>query len=300
MAILGDGMRIDRHAVVKQNDIPDELQIEMAAFAQEFGISQELTSGQGLYVPHFSQALVVSGSRTTTGHAVVLGEPRVPVNYPNIFYEWHMVGKTFEVRGVGVPGSPNVLIGSTPGFAWSPTALGLDQADLFRLETDTKKPDRYRLDGLWVPYVVDELETILVKGGSPFTLAYRETVWGPVIGAPFIQDVRPGEVYSVKAVPLAIPKQDSIRGFLSMYRADTLDDFRTALGGWTYPSANIVFAGKEGDIGYAALGAVPIRKSDGFLAGLVAQEGNTTANDWQTYLPHSLRPMVLNTAHHYR
>ena len=231
---------------------------------------------------------------------MLLGEPRVPVNYPNIFYEWHMVGKTFEVRGVGVPGSPNVLIGSTPGFAWSPTALGLDQADLFRLETDTKKPDRYRLDGLWVPYVVDELETILVKGGSPFTLAYRETVWGPVIGAPFIQDVRPGEVYSVKAVPLAIPKQDSIRGFLSMYRADTLDDFRTALGGWTYPSANIVFAGKEGDIGYAALGAVPIRKSDGFLAGLVAQEGNTTANDWQTYLPHSLRPMVLNTAHHYR
>ncbi len=90
------------------------------------------------------------------------------------------------------------------------------------------------------------------------------------------------------------------RSFLSMYRADTLDDFRTALGGWTYPSANIVFAGKEGDIGYAALGAVPIRKSDGFLAGLVAQEGNTTANDWQTYLPHSLRPMVLNTAHHYR
>ena len=49
-------------------------------------------------------------------------------------------GATFDVRGIGVPGSPIVLIGFTNQVAWGMTALGADQADLFKLETDPSRP----------------------------------------------------------------------------------------------------------------------------------------------------------------
>jgi acyl-homoserine lactone acylase PvdQ len=43
----------------------------------------------------------------------------------------HIRGKTFNARGMGVAGSPVILIGFTDRVAWGMTALGADQADLF-------------------------------------------------------------------------------------------------------------------------------------------------------------------------
>ncbi|MBT7099450.1 penicillin acylase family protein [Candidatus Poribacteria bacterium] len=266
----------------------------MADFARRMGVPQRASCATGVYVPEFSQALAVSGRRTTSGKAVLLGEPRVAVYFPNLFYEWHVKGESFDVRGVGIAGSPNVLIGSNQYVAWSPTALGLDQADLFKLEVDpATQPGRYRLDGRWLPYAVDQDEQILVKGRATVVENYRETVWGPVVRAPVINDVHAGEVYAVKAVPLANPERDALPGFMTMYRATTLTDFARALDGWTWPSANVVFAASNGDVGYVAVGDAPIRKANEELAGTLALDGNTSANDWQGYLPHGLRPMTI-------
>ncbi len=293
--ILGDAMCVDRHAVVKQEDVSTAKQRSMAEFAQRMGVPQHLGCTQGVYVPKFSQALAVSGQRTTSGRAVLLGEPRVNVYFPNMFYEWHVKGETFDVRGVGVAGSPNLLVGSNANVAWSPTAMGLDQADLFKLEVDaTGHPGQYLVDGRWLPYAVDESELILVKGGATVVEIYRETTWGPVVRGPVIKDVRPGEVYAVKAVPLANPERDALVGFLNMYRATDLSQFARALDGWTWPSANVVFAASDGGIGYAAVGDAPIRKANEALAGIIALDGNTKQNDWQGYLPHALRPMTIN------
>jgi penicillin amidase len=296
VAVYGSGMVINRHAVVKESDVRPNVRSAMAAFARRVGMPTDVSYTLGTYTPHFSQAAAVSGRRVASGRAVLLGEPRVHVRAPNMFFEWHMVGATFDVRGMGIPGSPNVLVGSTPHTAWSATALGLDQADLFRLETSPTQPNRYRLDGRWLDFSNVTTETIKVRGGADRTLTYRETYWGPVVGEPVIGDVRAGEVYSVKAVPHAIPAQDSVRGFLAMYRAQSIHTFARALEGWTYPSANVVFAGAKGSVGYTAVGAVPIRKANTPLAGAVAQDGNTKANDWQTYLPHALRPRVIDPA----
>jgi penicillin amidase len=295
-AILGDAMCVDRHAVVKQSDVAPGRRRAMAEFARRFGVAQHQGCTLGTYVPNFSQALAVSGARTTSGRAVLLGEPRVNVYFPNIFYEWHVKGATFDVRGMGVAGSPNLLVGSSPTLAWSPTAMGLDQADLFKLETDAAHPGQYRLDGRWLSYTVDAQETILVRNGNPVTETYRETVWGPVVSAPVINDVRPGEVYAVKAVPLTIPGRDAVPGFVSMYRADTIRAFSTALEGWTWPSVNLVYASSAGAVGYTAVGAAPVRAAGASLAGTLALDGNDSANDWQGFVPHTLVPSVINPA----
>jgi len=42
--------------------------------------------------------------------------------------EFHVKGKTFDARGIGMPGSPGLLIGFSKRVAWGLTALGADQA----------------------------------------------------------------------------------------------------------------------------------------------------------------------------
>ena len=106
-------------------------------YAREHGLAAAAATASG---PKFSHAWVVGGKRTTTGSSVLVSDPQTPVRNPSLFYEFHVQGKTFNARGIGVPGSPIILIGFTDQVAWGVTALGADQADLFLLETDPASP----------------------------------------------------------------------------------------------------------------------------------------------------------------
>ena len=41
---------------------------------------------------------------------------------PSLWYEFHVCGKSFNARGLGVPGSPGLLIGWNEHLAWGATA----------------------------------------------------------------------------------------------------------------------------------------------------------------------------------
>ncbi|HVU60773.1 MAG TPA: penicillin acylase family protein [Mycobacteriales bacterium] len=87
----------------------------------------------GLQLPdEESNALLVEGSHTRSGHPIAAMGPQVGYYSPEIFdeYELHMPG--IQASGVIFPGvSPYPLIGHTKSFAWTgTTALG-DNADTF-------------------------------------------------------------------------------------------------------------------------------------------------------------------------
>ena len=126
----------DSAAVVKPHHLPPSVRQEMRDYANGLGLGATGHCPLPLPSPKFSQAWVVAGTRTTTGRALLVGDPRISVAAPSELYEFSMEGATFVVRGVGVPGSPNVVSGSNAALAWSPTALGTDQADLFELDVD--------------------------------------------------------------------------------------------------------------------------------------------------------------------
>ena len=107
---------------------------------------------------------MVGGKKTTTGSAVLVSDPQTPVRNPSLWMEFHVKGKTFDARGIGMPGSPGLLVGFNRRVAWGLTALGADQADLFRLETSAEHPDEYRWNGQWRKMEV-RTERIVVKGG---------------------------------------------------------------------------------------------------------------------------------------
>jgi len=290
-----EGPRIrDDASVIQRGDVGDEWVQKVLDYANEHNLMRKVDApaAEGRPGPRFSHAWVVGGKRTTTGSAVLISDPQTPVRNPSLFHEYHICGKTFNARGIGVPGSPSLLIGYTPNVAWGLTALGADQADLFLLKTDPNRPNQYLLDGAWRDMEVRE-ETILVKDGTAHTLTFRKTHFGPVVTA-VAMGVRRGDEVALKRVPLCEPERDTFRGLLDMIRARDVYEFQQALGGWTFPSANCVFGDRQGNIGYKTILSLPLRSAHALLDDRAAHEGWNSANDWQGMVPHELLPQVIN------
>ena len=194
--------------------------------------------------------------------------------------EFHVKGKSFDARGIGMPGSPGLLIGFNRRVAWGLTALGADQADLFRLETSAEHPDEYRWNGQWRKMEV-RTETILVKGGAPTILTIRETHLGPVVSEFAFRQPGDPEV-ALKRVPVCETNRDTIQGVFAMMRAQDAKSFQQALADWRFPSANCVYGDADGHIGYSVLGAIPVRaRSAGDANGGEALPGTGDRDDWQ-------------------
>ncbi len=283
----------DSVAVIQHTDVSEEWIDKVNAYMKAHGFNQQsedhnkdLPEG-----PKFSHAWVIGKKKTTTGSAILISDPQTPVNNPPLFYEYHIKGKTFNARGIGVPGSPIILIGFSDHVAWGATALGADQADLFRLKTSPDKPDQYNIDGQWKPMNIRQ-EIIKVKKGRNQSITIRETEFGPVITRFAFARPQDGQV-AVKRMPICETDRDTIQGAIAMMRAKNVLEFDKALEGWRFPSINSVFGDKDGNIGYRTAVALPLRSPETTNLN-IAQDGTTKKNDWQGIVPHELMPHVLN------
>lgn len=280
----------DATAVVQRGDVSDAWLKKVERFRAAHGARAADGSADG---PKFSHAWVVGGTKTTTGAAVLVSDPQTPVRNPSLWMEFHVSGRTMNARGIGVPGSPGLLLGFNQQVAWGLTALGADQADLFRLETDASLPDQYRWNGKWRKMEVRK-ERIKVKGGQDVELTVRETHLGPVASEFCFRQTGDPDV-ALKRVPMCEPDRDTIQGVFAMMRARNAKELSKAFGDWRFPSANSVYGDSAGQFGYAVLGAIPVRSK---LApdpnGNEATAGTGNAADWQGFVPQELLPHVVN------
>ncbi|MCF7973965.1 MAG: penicillin acylase family protein [Phycisphaerae bacterium] len=282
----------DDAAVVRREDVSEAWIQQVNAFVQSHGLLPKSVPGPDDPDPKFSHAWVIGGEKTTTGAAVLISDPQTPVWNPNMFYEYHLKGTTFNVRGMGMPGSPLILIGFNPSVAWGVTALGADQADLFLLKTDPSRPDQYEVDGQWLDMTVWE-ETINIKGGDTRRITLRETLFGPVV-SDWMPRRPEGQAFAISRVPMVETDRDTIQAALPMFRAATCDQFARALPKWRFPTANCVFGDAQGNIGYWSLGALPVRSALSKHGGDTAQDGRTKQGAWQGMIPYDLLPHVMN------
>jgi penicillin G amidase len=290
---LADGID-DESAVVQRGDVSVEWIQKVEAFHNSMQVKERETAPTS-DPPTFSHAWVVGGSRTSTGAAVLVSDPRTPVRDPSLFMEFHISGASFNARGVGVPGSPILLVGFNPHVAWGMTALGADQADLFLLETDPERPDQYRWNGSWRPMNVCR-ERLQIKGQPDQMLTIRETHLGPVVSDFVFRQAGEPEV-ALKRVPLTEMDRETIQGSLAMIRAEEVDQFNQALAGWRFPTVHCVFGDRSGRIGYSVAGAIPIRAPGALDSrGSYAMAGWMSAHDWQGYVPYELLPQVRDPA----
>jgi penicillin amidase len=294
-------------AVVQVEDVPDDVQDAIYDYAASMGYGADSGSSTadvpgagftsshptffGHEAPKFSHAWAVGGEKTSTGSPVLISDPQVPVMFPNLMYELQVTGASFSVRGIGTPGAAGFLIAFNPDVAWGMTAAGADLVDLFRLEMTG--PDTYVVDGEEHTLQSEE-ETILVKGGTPVTVTWRQSLWGPVVTD--LVDAREGDGFAIKGAPFTESGRDTFIGMVKMMRAASLDELQVAVDDWRHPSANLIAAETGGDVFYTLLGAIPVRSTHSPLGGFIAQEGNSLAYDHQDTIPSIYKPWVRNPA----
>ena len=115
-------------------------------------------------------------------------------------------------------------------------------------------------------------ETIGVRGEDDVELRVRETVHGPLISdvsaefatvganAPTDEPGERGTGYAVALAWTALEPAPTADAILELNRASDWDSFREAAGDFAVPAQNLVYADKEGHIGYQSPGRIPIRR----------------------------------------
>ncbi len=257
-----------------------------------------------------SNSWVVSGEHTVSGRPLLANDPHLRASIPGVWYQMGLHCRTvdddcpFDVSGFTFAGMPGVIIGHNRDIAWGMTNLGADVTDLY-LEKVTGTT--YRYDGGQLPLVRRD-EVIRVSGGATKLFTVRATRHGPLLS-----DVSQ-ELSSVGAnaeVPVDSPERDNgyavalaWTGLTPRATADAVfafdtatswSEFRQAARSFAVPSQNLVYADREGNIGYQAAGAVPVRRGD--RRGTYPVAGWLTRNDWTgREVPQDSLPNVLNPA----
>jgi penicillin amidase len=130
-----------------------------------------------------SNGWLLAGSRTSTGHAVLAGDPHRFIEAPGVYQQIRLSCPEFDVIGLAVPGVPGIAhFGHTGTVAWSITNAMADYQDLYRerLRRTGTGIEALAPDGTWTP-ADHHTETIEVSGNPPLQIEVLETPRGPVI-----------------------------------------------------------------------------------------------------------------------
>lgn len=233
------------------------------------GKSGDRSPGEG------SNNWVVAGRLTESGRPMMANDPHRSLGVPSVRYWVHLSAPGWNVIGVGEPTIPGVSIGHNEHGAWGLTVFPTDAEDLYVYETDPSHPDRYRYEGAWQSMRV-EVDTIAVEDRAPAIVRLRYTRHGPVT----YQDTALGRAFAVRAAwlePGGAPYLASLR----MDQATDWASFREACAYFHIPGENMVWAGRDGTIGWQAVGIAPVRRN---WSGLVPVPGDGRY-EWDGFLP---------------
>lgn len=227
---------------------------------------------------------VVDGSRSESGYPMMANDPHRAQGAPSLRYWVHLVGPGWNVIGGGEPSLPGVSIGHNEYGAWGLTVFSTDGEDLYVYETNPSNPNQYRYRGEWEAMTVIT-EEIPVKGRSPHTAELKYTRHGPVV----FEDRDRNLAYAVRAAWMEIGGAPYLAS-LRMDQAKTWEEFREACDYSNIPGENMVWAGRDGTIGWQSVGIAPIRRN---WSGLVPVPGDGRY-EWDGYLPIIAKPHVVN------
>jgi len=227
---------------------------------------------------------VVKGTLTNTGYPFMANDPHRSLQIPSLRYWVHLNAPGWHVIGGGEPALPGVSIGHNDYGAWGLTIFAIDQEDLYVYDTNPQNPDQYRYRGNWEEMTILR-ETIPVKGEEPLTVELKYTRHGPVLH----EDREHNKAYALRAAWLEVGGAPYLAS-LRMDQAKNWEEFREACRFSHTPSENMVWADKENNIGWQAVGITPIRKN---WKGLLPVPG-AGRFEWEGYLPIQDLPHVSN------
>ncbi|MBW3468600.1 penicillin acylase family protein [Arthrospiribacter ruber] len=227
---------------------------------------------------------VLSGEKTQSGYPLMANDPHRLHAVPSLRYWVHLHAPGWNVIGAGEPVIPGVSIGHNGQGAWGLTIFETDNEDMRVYELHPENPHKYKYKGEWLE-MEKIFDTISVKGQDDVITTHYYTVHGPVT---FIDE----ELNKAVAVECAWlnPGGAPYLASLRMNQSQTWEEFREACAYNHIPAENMVWADKDGNIGWQATGITPLRKTH---SGLLPALGDGSM-DWEGFLPIKERPHLHN------
>lgn len=229
---------------------------------------------------------VVSGSKMADGNTYMANDPHRTIAVPSLRYMTHLVAPGWNVIGGGEPEIPGISIGHNEYGTWGLTVFETDGEDLYVYDINPENPMQYRYKGEWKE-MTTITESIPVKGREAEKVDLHYTIHGPVS---FI-DSTLNKAYAVRCAWLE-PGGSPYLASLRMDQAKTWEEFREACNYSHIPGENMIWADKQGNIGWQAVGIAPIRRN---FSGMVPVPGDGRY-EWDGYLPIIEKPHDLNPA----
>jgi len=227
---------------------------------------------------------IVSGNLTQSGYPIMANDPHRALSAPSLRYMAHLVAPGWNVIGGGEPVIPGISIGHNEYGAWGLTIFATDAEDLYVYETHPDNPNLYKYQGRWEAMTVIA-DTIAVKGQAPHITYHKFTRHGPVL----FEDAAMHRACALRCgwlEPGGAPYLASLR----MNQAKNWNEFKAACNYSHIPGENMIWADREGNIGWQAVGITPVRRN---WSGLVPVPGDGRF-EWDGFFPIVQRPSVLN------
>ncbi len=239
---------------------------------------------------HGSNNWVLAGSRTASGKPLLANDPHLGLQAPAIWYLAHLESPQGRVAGATLPGLPYVVLGRNANLAWSMTTTLGDTQDLFVERLSKDLPGHYDTPDGPRPFTVRE-ERVLV-GSQARSFLVRETRHGPVLSDAVASAA--GATPRGYVLALAWSALDegnaTARAGLEMNRAINAPDFVLALQDFHAPQQSIVYADRDGRVGFVAPVRLPVRRPDNEAMGRVPVPGWDAKYDWQGFAPFEQLP----------
>ena len=227
---------------------------------------------------------IVNGKKMASGHALMANDPHRRIAVPSLRYMAHLVAPGWNVIGGGEPEIPGISIGHNGIGSWGLTVHRTDAEDLYFYETNPDNPNQYKVKGEWVNMEIIN-ESIEVRGQADHVAELKYTLHGPVV----FEDEKRNLAFAVKCGWAEIGGAPYLAS-LRMDQAKTFDEFREACNYSHIPGENMIWADKDDNIGWQAVGIAPIRTTH---SGMVPVPGDGS-HEWAGYLEIKERPNLYN------
>lgn len=218
------------------NQLTEDLAIFMATIGQSGG----------------SNNWVITSELTTTGRPILANDPHLSSSLPPYWYLAHVRCPNWTIAGASLTGTPVFPAGHNDTSAWGVTDGCVDSTDLF-IEEIGPDAKSVRDGDQYVPCEIRS-EIIRVKNGENIEEEILVTPRGPIVGPALEGEIR---AISLSATWL-VPKPT--KGFISLHRTHTFEEFRDVFRHWPFASYNMVYADTSGTIGWQLVGETPKRR----------------------------------------
>jgi acyl-homoserine-lactone acylase len=259
---------------------------------------QPFLSYLGLSGTAASNNWAISKEKTKKGASIFCSDMHLPLSMPSMWNMIHIRCGAYDAAGMSIAGAPIIFAGYNGHIAWGATMVMADNQDLFleQLKNVNGKL-HYLYKGEWLP-VIEHKEIFNIKGKSPVTLTFQDTVHGPLLNEALKEE--PIHIIQAKSIDLpygvalsrTVPAadDDSINAFLQLNFANSVEEAIPIIRRIRTTTLNMVFADKD-NIAWQVIGNYPVRAKG---RGLMPSPGWTGEYDWTGLLKTEVLPNLKN------